>query len=170
LLKAVYRLIARYVLWSRQEAKLRVSPRGLEVLSRQHLLGHPFKEQRHLIPLTDLREVRRETRYRGLLLYVGLVCLLVGSFLGTGLLLDGLRVPGTSPSLLTVGLGLLVVGVGIDFWLSRWSTVVQGRGALHVQRQKGRGYLFSELEPGGPEELMERLTRLRAFAASPVGK
>jgi hypothetical protein len=170
LLKAVYRLFARYVLWSRREAKLRVSPRGLEVLSRQHLLGHPFKEQRHLIPLSELREVRRETRYRGLLLYVGLACLLVGSFLGTGLLLDGLRVPGTSPSLLTVGLGLLVVGVGIDFWLSRWSTVVQGRGTLHVQRQKGRGYLFYELEQGAPEELMERLTRLRAFAASPVGK
>lgn len=169
LVKAMVGLFTRYVLWSRQEARVRVSPRGLEVISRQHLLGKPFKERRELIPLSELRELSRETRYRGMLLYVGLACLLVGSFLGTGLLLDGLRVPGTSPSLLTVGLGLLVVGVGVDFWLSRWTTVVQGRGTLRVQPQRGRGYLISELDASGPEELVERVARLRAFATSPVG-
>lgn len=168
--KTVGRLFTQYVLWSRHEARVRVSPRGLEVVSRQHLLGRPFKERRELVPLTELRAIARETRYRGLLLYVGLACLLVGSFLGTGLLLDGLRVPGTSPSLLTVGLGLLAVGVAIDFCLSRWSTVVQGRGALRVERQRGRGYLIYELAPNGPEELVERVARLRAFATSPVAK
>jgi hypothetical protein len=168
--KTVARLFTQYVLWSRHEARVRVSPRGLEVISRQHMLGRPFRERRELIPLTELCEISRETRYRGILLYVGLACLLVGSFLGTGLLLDGLRVPGTSPSLLTVGIGLLAVSVGIDFCLSRWSTVVEGRGALSVHRQRGRGYLISDLEPTGPEELVERVARLRAFAASPVAK
>lgn len=168
--KGVARLFARYVLWSRKEARVRVSPRGLEVISREHLLGRPFKDRRELIPLSELRAISRETRYRGVLLYVGLACLLVGSFLGTGLLLDGLRVPGTSPSLLTVGIGLLAVGVGLDFWLSRWATVVQGRGALRVQRQRGRAYLISELAPSGPEELVERVARLRAFASSPVAR
>lgn len=170
LVKTVARLFTRYVLWSRQVARVRVSPRGLEVLSVQHLLGRPFRERRELIPLAEVRELRRETRYRGLLVYVGLACLLVGSFVGTGLLLDGLRVPGTSPSLLTVGLGLLAVSVGIDFWLSRWSTVVRGHGALRVERQRGRGYLIDGLEPSGPEELVERVARLRAFATSPLAR
>jgi hypothetical protein len=168
--KTLWRLIERYVLWSRLEAKVRVSPRGLEFLSRRHLLGRPFKERRHLIPLSELREVRRETRFRGVALYVGLAALLVGSFLGMGLLLDGLRVPGTSPSLITVGLGLLALGIGADFCLSRWSTVVQGRGELLVQRRRGRGYHFYELDPRGPDELVERVTRLRAFSTSPVAK
>lgn len=170
LVKMLLRVFTQYVLWSRHEAQVRVSPRGLEVVSRQHLLGKPFKERRELIPLTDLRELTRETRYRGVLLYVGVGCLLLGSFLGTGLLLDGLRVPGTSPSLLTVGLGLLLCGVGLDFWLSRWSTVVEGRGALRVGRQRGRGYFFYELAPRAPEELVERVARLRAFSTSPLAK
>lgn len=164
------RLFSRYVLGARHEARVRVSPRGLEVFSRHHLLGHPFKERRDLIPLADVSEVRRETRYRGVLLYVGLGCLLLGSVLGTGLLLDGLRSPGTSPSLLTLGLGVLLLAVGLDFWLARWSTVIQGRAALRVQRKRGRGYLFYELDPSGPEELVERVARLRAFATSPVAR
>lgn len=170
LLRTLWRLFERYVLWSRLEAKVRVSPRGLEFLSRRRVLGRPFREQRFLIPLTELCEVRRETRFRGLALYVGLAALLVGSFFGTGLLLDGLRVPGTSPSLITVGLGLLALGIAVDFCLSRWSTVVQGRGEILVQRRRGRGYQFFELEPSGPDELVERVTRLRAFSTSPVAK
>ena len=166
LVRALAQTFARHVLWLRRRARLRVSPRGVEILSKTHILGHSFKETRELIPLTELRAIRRETRYSGVGLYVGLGCLLLGTIVGSGLVLDGLRVPGTSPSLLTVGLSLILVGVALDFALSKWTTTVAGRGALLLKRAGGAHVLVHDLDPTAPAELIERLSRLSGFSAA----
>lgn len=169
-IKALWASFARYVLWQRRHARLRISPRGVEVLSKTHVLGQTFKETRELIPLSEIREIRRETRYAGLGLYVGIACLLLGSLVGSGLLLDGLRVPGTSPSLLTLGIGLILLGLAIDFALSQWSKMVAGRGALLLKRAGGPSLLLQDLDPAAPSELVERLSRLTSFRRARFAK
>ncbi len=110
--------------------------------------------------------MRRETRYSGVALFVGLGCLLFGSVLGSGLVLDGLRNPGTSPSLLTLGMGLILLGLGVDFALSQWTQTIAGRGTLLLKRTGGPSVLVLDLEPSGPAELIERLSRLSSFRAA----
>lgn len=166
LVKTLLASFARYVLWRRQRARVRVSPRGVEILSRTQVLGRAFEESRELIPLSDIRAVKRETRYSSIALYVGLGCLLLGSIVGSGLILDGLRVPGTSPSLLTLGLGLILAGLVLDFVLSHWSTTVGGKAALLLKRTNGPSVLVRDLDPSGPSELLERLSRLSSFRAA----
>jgi hypothetical protein len=166
LLKTLFASFSRYVLWRRRQARLRVSPRGVEISSKTHVLGQVFKETSELIPLADIQEIRRETRYSGAGLYVGLGCLLLGSLVGSGLVLDGLRVPGTSPSLLTVGAGLILLGLIVDFALSHWTKTVAGRGVLVFKRSGGPSVLIHDLEPTGPAELIERISRLGGFRAA----
>lgn len=169
-LKTLCASFARYVLWRRRHARLRISPRGVEILSKTHVLGQAFKETRELIPLTEIREIRRETRYAGMGLYVGIACLLLGSLVGSGLLLDGLRVPGTSPSLLSLGIALILLGLGIDFALSQWNRTIAGRGALLLKRAGGQSVLLQDLDPKAPSEVVERLSRLSGFRAARFSK
>jgi hypothetical protein len=162
-LKTLALSFTRYALWRRRHARLRISPRGVEILSKTHVLGRTLKETSEVIPLAEIKEIRRETRYSGITVYVGMACLLVGSIAGSGLALDGLRVPGTSPSLLTMGLTLILLGLAVDFALSQWGKTIAGRGVLLLKRNAGPSVLVHDLDPNGPPELVERLSRLNSF-------
>ena len=165
-IKAVARILARYLFWRRQRCRLRISPRGLELVGHTSLLGRPFREQRRLIPLSEITELTRQTRFSGLGVYLGLGCLLLGTFFGTGLVVDALRAPGSSPSLLGLGLALLLLGLVADFIASHWGRVIEGKGELRVRRRKGRRLTLGGLEPSAVNELIERLSRLGAFAGA----
>ena len=166
LLKSLFRITSHYLLWKRRRCRFRVSPRGLEIVSTTTLLGRPFRERRHLIPLSEITHITRQTRYAGTVIYVGLACLILGTFFGTGLIVDGLRAPGTSPSLLWVGLGLILGALCGDFAASHWSRVVGGKGELLIRRRGARRLNLTELESPTTHEVIERLSRLRAFAGA----
>ncbi len=55
LVKTVLASFAQHVLWRRHQARLRVSPRGVEILRKTHILGREFKESRELIPLSEVK-------------------------------------------------------------------------------------------------------------------
>src|SRR5690606_1421535 len=121
------RLIARYVFSFKRPARVMLSQRGLEVTYHTELLGKVLRERATLVPLDNLASVTREVRFARLGMYAGLVALVIGSYVGVGLFIDGLRVPGGSATLLGLAVVLILGGLLIDFALSSLSDSVQGK-------------------------------------------
>ncbi len=82
------RLFARYALLYRRPATLRLGPQGLELTSQTLLLGKVLRNRSLRIPMSGLGSLTREVRYSGAALYAGLLALAVGTYYGTGLLVD----------------------------------------------------------------------------------
>jgi hypothetical protein len=143
---AAARLVGRLALAYRRPAELRVSDRGVEVLYRTELLGRVLRDRSTLVPLANVQRLTREVRFARFGLYAGLAALCIGSYLGMGLLVDGARVPGTSPPLL--GLGLLIIGVGIalDFGLSLLGDAARGRCRVLVEQNKGPSFCVGAVD------------------------
>ena len=150
----VGRLIGRFALAYRRPAGVRLSERGLEVAQRTELLGRVLSDRELLVPFDNLARVTREVRYPRLGWYAGLVALALGSYLGLGLLVDGVRVPGGSPPLLGLGLLLIALGIGIDFALTTLSDGVRGRVRLVVEPRKGRRLCIGRLEPRAADRML----------------
>jgi hypothetical protein len=64
-----------------------------------------------------------------------LLALALGSYLGVTLLLDGTR--AASPSLLAIGVLVIAIGIGIDFFLSGLSQGVRGKCRLVFVPRRG---------------------------------
>jgi hypothetical protein len=164
----VARLVGRYALGLRRPTEVRLGPEGLELSQRTELLGRVLRDRRVVVPLDNLQRVAREVRYSRLGLYVGLVALAVGTYLGIGLFVDGIRVPGGSPPLLGMGLLLVLLGLGLDFGLSTLSDTARGKCRLVVMPRKGKSLCVAELEPGETDALLRSLTEMISSRA-PVG-
>lgn len=143
----VARLIARYVFAYKRPAKLMLSPRGLEVTYHTELLGRTLRERATLVPLSNLASVTREVRFARLGMYAGLVALALGSYVGMGLFIDGVRVPGGSATLLGLAVFFIVLGLVIDFALSSLSDSVKGKCRILVVPRKGRTLCVGSLSP-----------------------
>jgi hypothetical protein len=159
------RLFSRYVLGLRKRASLQLDGGGLRVVHSRSLLGQPLREQTHWIPLEEIHSVTRETRYQGLGLYLGLAALAVGSYVGVGLLVTGLRVPGGSPSAIGTGLAIIALGVGLDLlstWLGRYSP---GRTRVLIATRRGKNVALGAVEIGEADAWLDKLGLLRTFRA-----
>ncbi len=143
----VSRLIARYVFAYKRPAKLVLSQRGLEVTYHTELLGRTLRERATLVPLSNLASVTREVRFARLGMYAGLVALVIGSYVGMGLFVDGVRVPGGSATLLGLAVLFILLGLLIDFALSSLSDSVRGKCRLLVVPRKGRALCVGSLNP-----------------------
>jgi len=151
------RLLGRFGLAYRQPAEVRLSPRGLELSHRTELLGRVLRQRETVIPLANLAKVTREVRYPRLGLYLGLLALALGSYVGMGLLVDGARVPGGSFPMLGMGLLVIALGLGIDYGLSVVSDEVRGRCRLVVEPKKGKRLCIGALDPTRADAMLAAL-------------
>ncbi|HEX4339796.1 MAG TPA: hypothetical protein VH062_28000 [Polyangiaceae bacterium] len=147
LVRAGGRLIGRLALGYKRPTALRLSARGLEISSRAELLGRVLSESETLIPLANLSSITREVRFARLGLYAGLLALVLGTYVGTGLLVDGVRVPGGSPSLLGLGLVAIALGIGLDYVLSVVLGAVRHTCRVVVVPVHGRPLCVEGLDP-----------------------
>jgi hypothetical protein len=155
----VMRLIGRYALAFRRPAAVGLSERGLELEYRSELLGRVLRERSVLVPLSNLASVTRELRYARAGLYAGLIALVVGSYLGVGLLADGFRVPGGSLPLIGLAVLLIAGGLALDFVLSSVGVNARGRCRLVVVPRKGRAVCISDLDPARTDALLASVAR-----------
>jgi hypothetical protein len=147
-------LVLRYAFAFRRPAEVRISERGLEISHRTELLGRVLRDRETVVPLGDLARVTREVRYARVGLYAGLIALVIGSYFGTGLFVDGLRVPGGSGSLLGAAVLLVVFGLALDFTLSIASDSARGRCRLVVVPRKGRRLCIGALDPARTDAML----------------
>ena len=154
LLRAGCRLVGRLALGYRRPGTLRLSDRGLEISARAELLGRTLSESETLIPLANLSSITREVRFARLGLYAGLLALVAGTYVGVGLLVDGVRVSGGSPSLLGLGLAAIALGIVLDYVLSVVVGVVGKKCRVVVVPVHGRPLCVEGLDPAATDAVL----------------
>lgn len=157
LVRAGLKLGGRLALAYRRPAELRLSERGLEISHRTELLGKVLADRETLIPLSNLSSITREIRFARLGLYAGLLALVLGTYVGFGLLIDGTRVAGGSPSLLGMGLAAIAVGIGLDYVLSVVVDAVRKTCRIVVVPQHGRHLCLEGLDPADTDRVLSRV-------------
>jgi hypothetical protein len=163
------RLALRYAFAFKRPARVTLSERGLQIESTSSLLGRVLRSESTAIPLENLATVTREARFARAGFYAGLVSMVVGTYLGVGLFIDGVRAPGMSPSLL--GLGILIVGLGlaVDFALVTFLDADRERVRLVVHRKKGRPLSITGLDRTKADALLRQvLEQPRAPSRAPL--
>lgn len=151
------RLLARWALGRRQPAEVLINGDGVRIKSRTEMLGKLTKEAEQLIPTGGLLRATREVRFPRLGFYAGLTALLLGSFLGVWLFVDGAR--AASPSMLVIGLLIALAGVAIELALT--ALVPGGKGqcrVVFVPRQ-GRSVCVGGLDIEAAQRLLTTLSR-----------
>ncbi len=157
LVLGIARLIGRFALAYRRPARVAVTSRGLELSHRTEMLGRVLRDRQTLVPLSNLARVTREVRFARAGLYAGLLALVLGSYFGMGLFVDGLRVPGGSFPLLGLAVLVIVVGLVVDFALSSVADSARGRCRVVVVPRKGRKLCIGELDPARADAMLEAL-------------
>jgi hypothetical protein len=147
-------LIARFALAYRRPATLRIGPQGLELTHRIELMGRVIRDRATLVPLSNLSRVTREVRFARVGLYAGLSALVIGTYFGVGLIVDGVRVPGGSPPLLGMAVTCIIVGLGLDFLLSTASDSARGKCRIVIVPQTGRRLCVGSLDPVSADAML----------------
>ena len=121
-------------------------------------------DQRNALARPLLARVTREVRYARLGLYAGLLALVLGTYFGMGLFVDGVRVPGGSASLLGMAVLLMVLGLAADFVLSGASDNARGKCRLVVVPRKGRRLCIGMLDPRRADQMLASIAEWTAAA------
>lgn len=151
------RTVARFVLSYRRPAQLTLTPRGLEITQRTELMGRVLRDRSIVVPLSQLVRVTREVRFGRAGLYAGLVALVLGSYLGMGLFVDALRVPGASFSLLSMAVAMVVAGLGLDYGLTSLSDGVRGKCRVIVVPAKGKPVCLGALDAARTDAILANI-------------
>ncbi len=159
------RLVGRLALAYRRPARVTVDSRGLQLSHRTELLGRVLRDRDVLVPIANIARVTREVRFARLGLYAGLLALVIGSYLGMGLLVDGVRV-GSAP-LLGLAVAVIAVGLIVDFGLSNLADTARGRCRLVIVPRKGRALCIGGLDPARADAMLARLVHEPAAAPAP---
>lgn len=122
------RLLARVALTYRRPAELTLTNDAVRVKTKTLMLGRTLREKEHVIVRAGLVRVVREVRYPRLAFYAGLLALAFGSYIGVRAFADGVR--SASPSLLLIGLVIVLIGIAADFVLG--SLVPGSRGKVRL--------------------------------------
>lgn len=158
LLARAARGLGRLALRRRTPTSVWISDRGVELFLRQEMLGRVVRERRVFVPLDEIRSVEREVRFPRFGLYSGLVALALGTFLGTRLFVDGLRVAGLSFPLMGIGLASVALGIALDVVFSGIGDTLRGHCRLIVNPRRGSGWAIGALDPSGVDRLLTELT------------
>jgi hypothetical protein len=132
---ALAKLFARVALKLHSPAEVTVSRDNVRVLARTELLGRTLREREILLPTSGLARVAREARWPAASLYAGLIALVLGSFVGLRLVLDGAR--GGSPEFVALGAIFLVVGLVVDYALAMRPSRSPERSGLAFEPRRG---------------------------------
>jgi hypothetical protein len=150
----VGRALLRWVLAFKRPASITIGPNGLELQQRTELLGKVLRERSVVVPLNSLVRVTRETRYARLGMYVGLAALVIGSYLGMGLFVDAVRVPGGSASLFGLAVLMMVLGLLLDFTFSNAADTVRGKCRMLVVPTRGRVFCLGSLDAARADAML----------------
>jgi len=156
-------LVGRYVLSFRRPTEVKLAPSGIEVRSRTLMLGRLLREQSTVIPREGLVRVTRDVRYPSLAMYAGLIALAIGSYLGVGLAVDGVR--AASPSMLGTGLVIALLGLGLDFAFSSLVPTLGGRTRVVLVPRRGAVFCVSLVDPEAADDLLNRLAQSKPRAS-----
>jgi hypothetical protein len=167
------RFVGRYAFLYKRPAAVRLGPQGLELSQRIELMGQVLRDRATVVPLSNLARITREVKYARAGLYAGLLALTLGTYFGTGLFVDGVRVPGGSAPLLGLAALFIVVGLGADFVLNTGADSARGRCRLVVVPRRGPVLCIGALEPGQADALLQAVadqTRSSETAAEPEAR
>ena len=130
------KLLLRYGLSLRRPAALTLTPEGVRIDTHIELLGRTVRSQSIAMPRARIARIVREVRFASAAFYAGLFALITGSWLGVYLFVDGVR--AASVSLLAIGVLVTLLGVTLDFVLTRASSSVRGECRLIVSQPRGK--------------------------------
>lgn len=142
---ALVRLAMRHLLAYRCPADLATSAGGVRIRARTELLGRTLREREIVIGSDALVRAVREVRFPRLGLYAGLLALALGTYIGVGAVVDGVR--AASPALLFWGMVLVAGGIALDFVLSSLKYGLQGRCRVLLAPRKGRTVCIGYVDP-----------------------
>jgi hypothetical protein len=150
-------LVGRYVLGFQRPAEVKLTPGGLEVRGRTLMLGRLLREHSTVIPREGIVRITREVRYPRLAMYAGLIALAIGSYLGVGLVVDGVR--AASPSMLGTGLVIAMLGLGLDFAFSSLVPGLGGRTRVVLVPRRGGILCVSLVDPASADQLLNKMSQ-----------
>jgi hypothetical protein len=156
-------LIGRYVLAFKRPAEVKLCPTGIEVHGRTLMLGRLLREHTTVIPREALVRITRDVRYPSLAMYAGLIALAIGSYLGVGLVVDGVR--AASPSMLGTGLVIAMLGLGLDFAFSSLVPGLGGRTRVILVPRRGPILCVSLVAPASADQLLNQLSESKPRAS-----
>ncbi|NUP06537.1 MAG: hypothetical protein HOW73_10810 [Polyangiaceae bacterium] len=149
------KLFGRFALRLRRPAEVAFSKEGVTVRSRVEVLGKIVRERETFLATGNLVRAAREVRYPRLATYVGITCLLVGSYLGLRHVLDGIR--AGSPEFLALGIGILVVSLAIDYALSLLPARSSDRCRIVLEPRRGRVVAVAQVDKTKAEAALQTL-------------
>jgi hypothetical protein len=151
------RLLARVALGRKQSAELVVTSEGVRVKTRTEMLGRVTNEAEHVMPAAGLVRATREVRFPRLAFYAGLGALLVGSFLGVSLFVDGAR--SASYSLLWQGALIALAGIAVELTLTTLIPGGKGRCRVVLVPRKGASVCVGGLDIDAAQRTLAQLSR-----------
>jgi hypothetical protein len=150
------RFVARFALAYRRPAEISLGAEGdVRIRWRTQMLGRTLREHEVLLPYAEIARAARDVRYPALGLYVGLLALATGSFVGVSTLVDGVR--AGSPSVAAIGLAAIALGIALDFFLSSLNPGRLGRCRVLVIPRRGSSLCVGGLDLSSADALLARL-------------
>jgi hypothetical protein len=142
-----------------------MTPKGLELAYRVDLLGRTLREGHAVYPIENLVSVTREVRFARAGTYAGLVALVLGTYVGVSLLADGLRAPGGSPTLIGLGVGIVALGLALDFGLTTVLDSARRRVRLVITPRRGNAVAVAHLSDEATDALLREVATTGPSAA-----
>jgi hypothetical protein len=139
------RLLMRLVLAYRTPAEVSASASGVRIRARTELLGRTLRDREIVIGADALARAVREVRFPRIGLYAGLIALAIGTYVGIGAFVDGVR--AASPSLLLWGVVFVALGIALDFALSSVRFGAKGKCRVVLAPRKGRLVCIGDVDP-----------------------
>ena len=155
--RAVAIAIGRLLLGLKRDARIELNASGVEVRAKTELLGRELSNVHSIFPLGGLAIVKRDVRFPSLHVYVGLVALLFGTYLGVQFLSWGAL--GGSIRLLSYGFLLLALGVIVDLLLVAIVPGSRGKVRVVVVPKTGATFCIGGLETQGADRLLAEIAK-----------
>lgn len=157
LVRGIFTLVATTVLGLRREARVDLTPSGVEVKGRVELLGRVIRDVSALHPLPGIASIRRDVRFPSLHLYAAIAALLAGSLAGVAMLAWGTT--SQSPRLIAFGLAALLAGVLLDLALVVLVPATRGRARIVLVPRRGETICVGDVDIAAADRLLNDLAR-----------